>query len=403
VCMWEYACVCVGMCVCLWEYACVCVGMCVCVCGNACVYVGVRVCVCGSRRVCVWECVCVCGSTRVCMWEYACVCVGMCVCMWEYACVCVGAGVCVWECVSACPSWWVFRTSTETWHAGSPASRTGRSALNPSTSPSPRTAGDLVTSWACPAPASAPITFEKDLRLAFVACLDGSLLALHVIVAAAPGADGPCSHPAEPSSPGGSARRGGVLRLEQAWAQAFSHPLFSPPLPAPSTGGGAGGLVLAAAVDGSVAAFDADSGDVLWRQRLPAAVYAPMLLLGDSRRAVVGSHAGGVHVLQVGDGSIVAERSLVGREETGGGGLRRGSVSGMCLLARGPELFLAVCTSVGHVWLLRMGRGEGEEDLGVVDAVALPGEVFSVPAAWSGGIAVGCRDDCLHVLGLEEA
>lgn len=308
---------------------------------------------------------------------------------------------------------------------------------------------------------SAPVVFltlaqQAQQRLALVACLDGTLLAL---VAEHGEASGSPAYTAGPSS---SSAAGLQLSLLSHWSHKFAAPLFAPPAvvevpaPAAATAVGAGApqplqLVVAAAVDGSVTALDAASGCPQWSCQLGGPVFtAPVVLEGPVRSGCGSSSGSGSSgsngsslVPEVGAAAGAALQTLLWGTQTGGlcvlaaasGAMvaRLGlgaKVTGLCRLGAPPlataagREWLAVSTQPGTVCLLDYGpllraavaaaaaeaadaapaapEGPSLIEACLLDAVQLPGEVFSAPTAWAAGrgltVVVGCRDDHVYAL-----
>jgi outer membrane protein assembly factor BamB len=211
------------------------------------------------------------------------------------------------------------------------------------------------------------VAFAAKQRLAFICCLDDSLLAIA----------------AQSSSSSGS------LQLVVAWQGQLGAPLFVPAAVH-------GGCVIAAAVDGSITALSCSDGSQLWRAHVAGAVFAPPLLVlpraGRQEVLLVGTQAGQVAALDASSGQQLAAVEFGSK------------VTGLAQLQQQPQ-FIAVTLAPGVVALLDLGsllasRGGTAGGGGCMrDAVQLPGDVFAPPAVGSGGgIAVGCRDDHLYLL-----
>ena len=229
--------------------------------------------------------------------------------------------------------------------------------------------GREVARLPCPAAVSAAVTFAAQQRLAFVCCLDGSLLAVSALSSSSSGVDS--------------------LQLAVAWQRQLGAPLFVPTTLH-------GGCVIAAAVDGSIAALSCSDGSQLWRASVASAVFAPPLLLhpreGHPGVLLVGSQAGQVAALDASSGQQLAAVELGSK------------VTGLAQLAQQQQL-IAVTLAPGIVALLDLDSlldsrdGTAGGSVCIRDVVQLPGDVFAPPAVGSGGgIAVGCRDDHLYYL-----
>lgn len=252
--------------------------------------------------------------------------------------------------------------------------------------------GREVARLPLPAAASAAVVFAAEQRLAFVCCLDGSVLAI-----------------ATPDAGSSSSSGGGTgLQLQVAWQRQHGAPLFAPAVPLPRP------AVAVASVDGSVSALGADDGTQLWRASVGSAVFAPLLALAlepaaaqqqQRRRHVLlaGTQAGRVAALDAATGERLAAVELGAK------------VTGLAVAAAaagedaaGPrqQQLLVVTLAPGIMVLLDAARLlEGGGRAAVLDAVRLPGDTFAPPAAASSGaggvrVAVGCRDDHLYCLEL---
>lgn len=237
--------------------------------------------------------------------------------------------------------------------------------------------GQVAATLALPAAASAAVSFDAKRGLAFVCCLDGSLLAV------AGGA-------------GGTAADDGCLQLQLhlqvAWKWAGGVPLFVPAVVRD-------GSVVAAAVDGGVTALSCCDGSCLWRAVLHDAIFtAPLLLPATALRPqtmLVGTQGGQLRLLDASSGQQLAMINL-GSKITG--------VQHLPAQTPGPQMQqrVVVCTASGAVALLDVAAPSSCNKTGVsayLDAVQLLGDVFAAPAVHgSGVIAVGCRDDHLYVL-----
>eukprot|EP00887_Chlorella_sp_A99_P006889 scaffold2.g6889.t1 len=249
-----------------------------------------------------------------------------------------------------------------------------------------------------PAAASAEVAFDCKRRLAFAACLDGSLVAFDVQL---------------PVTSGNSAG----LSLQLLWQHRCAAPLFAPAAPLTTAG-----VVAAAAVDGSIVGLDCSSGQPRWEHAAGGAVYAPMLLAplpaaagehtsaqGACQALLAGTHGGVLLALDPCTGAQLAAWSA-GEQITG--------------LAAVRQHVVAVTTANGAVALLRLSSSAAhaaeEPTVQLVAAVRLPCEVFAPPAvlpAAGGGegssesgeegdspaqpaLLVGSRDDCLYCLEL---
>ncbi|KAL4447298.1 hypothetical protein ABPG77_007331 [Micractinium sp. CCAP 211/92] len=277
-----------------------------------------------------------------------------------------------------------------------------------------------------PAAVSAAVSFSAARRMAFVCCLDGSLLAIQ----AKEHQNLQKQHAQQEEQRAQQEAAAGQLSV--AWQWRAMAPLFTPALVA-------GSSVLAAAVDGSIAALSCHNGSPQWCASVPGPVFAPPLLLASPPAAV---HSGVVLVGTQG-GQLVALEGLTGRQlavahvgdrvtglqllpQTPSMGAEQGGAGPSAAGERHNQRQLVVATlACGVVVLMNAGAllegsasstGEspngsagnsntGSEGHGewLVDSVRLPGDVFAVPAAFpviSGGvsIALGCRDDHLYCL-----
>lgn len=231
-------------------------------------------------------------------------------------------------------------------------------------------------------PASAPVAFDQERCLAYVACLDGTLAATSVREStlqrgaakapSLPALGDPLwsNHPMNPVPP--------------AWQYACSAALMAPPLVVP---GGGGAVVLAAAVDGSLVALRPD-GAVAWQiSSLGSPVFSPMLLAAPGY-VLVGLESGALHGVDAGSGDATALCNLGSR------------VTGMAQPALGQAV---VCTAAGVVFWLDVAllrQQTGPPAAAVLDRVQLPGEVFAAPAVGQGRAYIGCRDDHLYCITL---
>ena len=275
--------------------------------------------------------------------------------------------------------------------------------------------GRAVAQLALPAAVSAAVTFCAELRLAFVCCLDGSLVTVTVdVVQLAAVAALPAAAAETPGDPAGlcssSSGADGSCALALAWQHRSSAPLFAPAAPLP------GGSIAVAAVDGSVTCLSFRDGSQLWRAAVQGAVFAPMLVLLSSTgpaALLVGTQTGQLAALDPATGRQLGALQLGGKI-TGMQLLplqRTATADGSAAeLARQAQPLLAVTLACGivavldaHAWL--GGSNAAPQDCCVVDAVQLPADVFAPPAVSSGagagvGIAAGCRDDhlyCFHL------
>lgn len=270
--------------------------------------------------------------------------------------------------------------------------------------------GREVTRLPLPAAASAAVAFDAERHLAFVSCLDGSLLAVAV----------------NPQLLAAAARSGGSSSssLAVAWRHQAAAPLFAPVAVLPS------GRVVAAAVDGSLSCLGSSSGSEVWRAGVQGAVFAPLLLLpaaggGGGGALLVGTQTG--HLAAV-DASSGRELSLLrlGAKVVGVQQLppqpiaAAAATAGAGGAAQHACATMAVTLATGVVTVIdvaRMLQGSGASSGGdsaaapssyVLDAVQLPADVFAAPAVGggpgSGGalIGVGCRDDHLYCLSWSE-
>ncbi|CAL8461978.1 g1509 [Coccomyxa elongata] len=128
--------------------------------------------------------------------------------------------------------------------------------------------GKVILRQPCTSPVSASIGFHAAGNRAYLALLDGSLIAWDIVF----GSDG--------------AERGNALSLAVAWSIQICGPLFAAPSVVPDTG-----LVLIASAQGLIMAVSA-AGEVLWKRELGSAVFAsPCFLPGPEKgyQALVGA------------------------------------------------------------------------------------------------------------------
>lgn len=286
--------------------------------------------------------------------------------------------------------------------------------------------GEEVGRLPLPAAVSAAVSFSAALRLAFVCCLDGTLLAVQS------GGQRPLEQQHMLERQGDQGERQGMEKaaasqLQVAWQWRAAAPLFTPAV-------AAGSSVLVAAVDGSVAALSCRDGSQLWRTEVPGAVFAPPLLLPPSAASaahsavlLVGTQLGHLAALEASTGRRLAT-AQPGDQVTGlrlvptlcsthGAGLQAGAAG-----TRQSQRQLVVATlACGAVVLVdaaamlqsggsfqgaqcQDGRSSAVEcGDWLVDAVRLSGDVFAPPAAapvclGAASVAVGCRDDHLYCL-----
>ncbi|KAL4443594.1 hypothetical protein ABPG75_011331 [Micractinium tetrahymenae] len=314
--------------------------------------------------------------------------------------------------------------------------------------------GQEVGRLPLPAAVSAAVSFCAAEHLAFVCCLDGTLLALQ--------AEEEGRHPEQQHEHTGRRHEqqqgqqgrqehqwklAGAWQLRVAWEWRAAAPLFTPAVVA-------GSSVLAAAVDGSVAALSCHDGSLLWRTSVQGAIFAPPLLLAPPTAAVllVGTQEGQLVALKVSTGwQLAAARA--GDRVTGLRQLLPSHKAGPAVVEAGSDgprerqqqqqqpqqqgeqhslqQLLVVTLACGVVALVdaaalphtgshasggacnagssgsSMGAGSSGSSDWLVDAVRLPGDVFAVPAAgraFDSGtrVAVGCRDDHLYCMAVCE-
>ena len=250
-----------------------------------------------------------------------------------------------------------------------------------------------------PAAVSAGVAFDVERRIAYVCCLDGSLLAVTVqpegLAALVAGSD--CAH--------SSSSGGGAPALTVAWQRRRDAPLFAPAAVLDGSGS-----VVAAGVDGSVVCLDAISGSQLWRSSVAGAVFAvplPLPPVTGRRVLLAGTQDGRLTALDCANGQQLSTTGLGAK------------ITGVQLLPAGPKpcVHIVVTLACGVVVLLDAARllGQGGSSPGdaavdssgdsVLDAVRLPGDTFAaVAVARSPGgsmrVVVGCRDDHLYCLGV---
>lgn len=244
-------------------------------------------------------------------------------------------------------------------------------------------AGRVVARRRLSSAASAPVEFDEERSVAYVACLDGTLMAIAVRQpcledAAAPG------RPAAPASSDWTGSMSDPVAL--AWQHKCRAALMAPPLVVAADEGAA---VLAAAVDGSLVALRPD-GAVAWEiSSLGSSVFCPMLLAAYGY-VLVGLESGALHGVDAGSGGTAALCHL------------GSAVTGMAEPVPGQ---VVVSTAAGVIFWLDVAllrQQTGPPAAAVLDAVQLPGEVFAAAAVWgSWRVWVGCRDDHLYCLSLD--
>lgn len=292
--------------------------------------------------------------------------------------------------------------------------------------------GQEVGRLPLPAAVSAAVSFSSARRLAFVCCLDGSLLAMQ----AEEQQQAQFQQGQQEGSQEQPARQqpaAGQLRV--AWHWRATAPLFAPAAVA-------GSSVLAAAVDGSVTGLSCHDGSVQWRTEVHSAVFSPPLLLEPPAAAVhsavllLGTQGGQLAALEALTGRQLAAAQFgdrvtglrplhvhsAGRGPDGPLGERDQRQQGrqrnqrqllVATLACGVLALVDVSALLsqasGSAGLSSSGAssraGSSEHGSWLVNSVRLPGDVFAVPAASptvcvGACVAVGCRDDHLYCLAL---
>ena len=141
-------------------------------------------------------------------------------------------------------------------------------------------------------------------------------------------------------------------------------------------------VVVACAVDGSLSGFDVGDGTCRWRLRTAGPLYGSPVHLRGGAVVAQGTHDGRVMLVDAEMGTVRWQCKLRGRLVT--------AVAEDEVTRR-----LVVVSAAGEVHVLQRVDSEEYE---LAAAVTLPSDVFSSPVSHGGLMLMGCRDDNLYAL-----
>ncbi len=266
----------------------------------------------------------------------------------------------------------------------------------------------VVATLALPAAVSAGVLLHDSV--AFVACLDGTLMAVKE-KEVQEDEQGPIATMPSPSQ---------QLELSVVWKHACGSPIFATPTIVNRIGASdiVQSIVVAVTASGAVVAVDVATRNLRWHKVIdPGGYYIPALYLQNANMILVGSHSGKLTWVDVADGSIKRSYRVVTGSEAGGTG--GGAITGMMVLpssvykAKDYVLCIVVSTGNGQILLLNSREirestsGDGAVAVNVAARFQLPNASFShfsYGRVDDGKMAVytGCRDDHLYCFILPE-
>jgi outer membrane protein assembly factor BamB len=244
-------------------------------------------------------------------------------------------------------------------------------------------AAQVVATLPLPAAVSAEILVKESL--VYVACLDGTLMAV------------------EKKENVNKAPMTTAAELSVLWRHSCKSPIFATPTVVKATDSPSELVVVVVTASGAVMAVDAENGNELWHRVIdPGGYYIPAVYFENSGSILLGSHSGQLTWIGVADGSIKGSYLVEGGGITGMVVLP----SNICYGAKESVVFYVIISTVdGQILVLNCSSKEESRD---VTSVNVAGR-FQLPAASFSGfsygviggmkvIYVGCRDDHLYCL-----
>ncbi|XP_059312059.1 putative acyl-activating enzyme 19 isoform X4 [Lycium ferocissimum] len=192
----------------------------------------------------------------------------------------------------------------------------------------------------------------------------------------------------------------GALPFGQLWVQEFGVPIFGSLSVNPSSGN-----VICCMVDGSVVALDTE-GSVVWKVSTTGPIFAgPCISRALPSQVLVCSRDGSVYSFDLEKGDLFWKHG-VGHPITSSAYVDEHLLLA-CIDSSLSQRLVCVCSSSGNIHVLRVSLNfDGEnQPCDMVREFArfeLGGDIFSSPVMIGGEIFVGCRDDYVHCIRLQE-
>ncbi|XP_055817686.1 putative acyl-activating enzyme 19 isoform X2 [Solanum dulcamara] len=192
----------------------------------------------------------------------------------------------------------------------------------------------------------------------------------------------------------------GALPFGQLWVQEFGVPIFGSLSINPSSGN-----VICCMVDGSVVALDTE-GSVIWKVSTTGPIFAgPCISRALPLQVLVCSRDGSVYSFNLEKGDLCWKHD-VGHPITSSAYVDEHLLLA-CIDSSLSQRLVCVCSSSGSVHVLQVGLNFDVENqpCDMVREFArfeLGGDIFSSPVMIGGEIFVGCRDDNVHCIRLQE-
>ncbi|MCD7446898.1 hypothetical protein HAX54_018869 [Datura stramonium] len=189
----------------------------------------------------------------------------------------------------------------------------------------------------------------------------------------------------------------GALPFGQLWVQEFGVPIFGSLRVNPSSGN-----VICCMVDGSVVVLDTE-GSVVWKVNTTGPIFAgPCISRALPSQVLVCSRDGSVYSFDLEKGDLFWKHD-VGHPITSSAYVDEHLLLA-CIDSSLFQRLLCVCSSSGSVHVLQVSNG-ANQPCDMVREFAkfeLGGDIFSSPVMIGGEIFVGCRDDYVHCIRLQE-
>lgn len=236
-----------------------------------------------------------------------------------------------------------------------------------------------------PAPSSCAVVFDPTRKGAmFVACLDGSVVALRAGGAPARGRATAGQAGTDSDAP---------VQVSMLWTQSAGAPVFSTPA-------AAGDKLMVCNVLGAAMGLARSDGSVAWRRQLAGGNVFADIALAAAGVALIVTHSSHVYAINCDSGSLLW-----------GVDIEAGPLSCPPCMLPAPHFLpaappaaqrFAICSDAGVVCSLDMqATGDAEKPYAHACRLArLAQPVFSAPVAIGSSIVFGCRDDCVHKVSL---